>query len=852
MLTATLRSLLGHKLRLALTAIAVVLGVAFVCGTFVLTDTLNATFDRIFANANAGVAVTVKGKPLAVGGDRGEQQRSRLSQSTLDTVRAIDGVADAQGRVQREASVLDSKHEPVGTGAPSFGINWIANQTLSPYHLRSGTAPHGEGEVALDLATAGKAGVRVGDRVAIVPAGGGVRTFTVSGLFSFGSSGKANSTGGATFAAFETPVAQALLDARGQYDLIDVQSKPRVLDTALRDKINAALGGREVVSTGADSARDASQQIEKALSFFGTFLLVFAVIALFVGCFIIVNTFSILVVQRSREFALLRALGATRRQVLASVLTEALITGLVASAIGCAAGILLAVGLDALLGAVGVNLPSDGLVVRPRTVIIGIVLGTAVTVLSAILPARRATRVSPVAAMREAVPETQPVTGRRLGVGGVVLTLGLALIVLGLFRSSSSRLQELGAGILLSFVGVASLAPVIVRPLAGAIGWPAARLRGVPGRLARENAQRSPRRTASTAAALMVGLALVSAISVLSASFRDSLADQVGSVQKADLQISPKRQGGGARGFSPSVAQALRGDSRLRDVEELRFSRARVGNANADVLAVDPAHRAQTVGVDAAAGDPGRLSDATVLVSESAASAHAWQVGSAVPLQLQDGTTVSLAVAAIFRANGLLGDYVISLPLYERHYQLQLDQLVLVNGARGQPLADTRRAVDSHLTAFPTLQAQDREQFVKQQEGGLNTLLGLIYGLLFLSLVIAVLGIVNTLALSVIERTRELGLLRALGLTRAQTRSMVRWEAVTIALIGSVLGIVIGIALGAAVVHALHDQGITSFAVSGTQVALTAVFGFLAGILAAVFPALRASRLRLLDALAMD
>ncbi|MFN2451368.1 MAG: ABC transporter permease [Candidatus Dormibacteria bacterium] len=851
MLKATLRSLLGHKLRLALTAIAVVLGVAFVSGTYVITDTLNATFDHIFANANAGVAVSVQGKPLAVGSDRGDAPRARLGQATLDLVRGVEGVADAQGRVQRDATVLDAKRQPVGTGAPGFGINWVTNEALTPYHLRSGRAPRGIGEVALDLGVAAKAKVREGDRVDVVLAGGAVRTFTVSGRFSLGGGGS-GSTGGATFAAFETPVAQQLLDANGQYDLIDVQSRPRVIDTALRDRINAALHGQAVATTGADAARAASQQIEKALGFFGTFLLVFAVIALFVGCFIIVNTFSILVVQRSREFALLRALGATRRQVLASVLTEALITGLLASAVGCAAGILLAQGLNALLRAVGVDLPSDGLVVRPRTVLIGTVLGTAVTVVSAILPARRATRVSPVAAMRDAIPEAQPVTGRRVAVGAVVLTAGLALIALGLFGSGSNRLLELGVGVLLAFVGVAILAPLIVRPLAGAIGWPAARLRGVPGRLARENAQRSPRRTASTAAALMVGLALVSGISVLSASFRASLADQVGSSQKADLQIGPKQQGGGSRGFSPGVATALRHDRRLRDVEELRFSRARIAGSGEDILALDPRNRAATVGIDATAGDPGKLRDSTILVSEAAASSHGWRVGSAVPVQMQDGATVTLGVAATYRVNGFLGDYVFTLALYEQHYQLQRDQTVLVNGVAGQSLEDTRRAVTGDLTAYPTLQARDRDQFVKQQEGRLNSLLGLIYGLLFLSLVIAVLGIVNTLALSVIERTRELGLLRALGLTRGQTRSMVRWEAVTIALIGSVLGIVIGIALGAAVVHALRDQGVTSLAVSWGQVVLTAVFGFAAGIVAAIFPALRASRLRLLDALAMD
>src|SRR5450631_3136800 len=495
-LKISLRSLLSHKLRLALTTLAVILGVSFVAGTFILTDTINATFTSIFNAANAGVAVTVHGLQIAgqdnaIGGARNHP----VPTSLLATVRGVDGVKDAVGNIFRNgASLIGSDGKPVGGnggGPPAFGANWIADPEISPYHLRSGVAPRQPGDVVVDAGTASKSHLVVGQSLPIVFVGGAEEHFTITGIAGYGTS---DNLAGATIALFTEATAERVLEGKNMYDSILVSAQSGVTDIALRDRIAATLPpGSAEATTGQAAAAAAEQSTETTINtFIGTPLLVFAFISLFVGCFLIINTFNILVAQRTRELALLRALGATRAQVLRSVLIEAGVTGLVASILGFGVGILIA---SLLLSLFGSALTSN-LSLQPRTFIVAIVVGTLVTVLAATLPARRATRISPVAALSEALPETQALPRRRIIAGAVILTIGCAALIAGLFAGTGSALQLVGVGFLGVFLGVALLAPLLVAPIVRVLGWPVRRLRGAPGLLAGENARRNPRRTA--------------------------------------------------------------------------------------------------------------------------------------------------------------------------------------------------------------------------------------------------------------------------------------------------------------------------------------------------------------------
>jgi putative ABC transport system permease protein len=843
----TLRGLLAHKLRLSLTAVAIVLGIAFVSSTFVVGDTINNVFGAIFTDANQGIAVVVEGQTLAgASQDIGGGQRLPVPAALVPAVRQVNGVREADGVIFRSgATLLATTGKPIGGhGAPTFGANWVGSPT-SPYHIRSGHPPQAADDIVVDAATATANGIRVGQSIQMVFNGGPRQTFHVSGIAGYGS---ADNVAGATITLFTTPTAMRVLDTQGNFDQIAVLSASGVSDATLRDRVAAVLPADMVAQTGAAQANQQKQATQSIISILSTALLVFGLIALFVGSFLIVNTFTILIAQRSRELALLRALGATRRQVMVSVLIEAFLTGVVASAIGAALGVLLAVGLARLLG---FSLTNGGLTVSPRSIIVSIAVGTVVTVLAAILPARRATRVAPMAALRDAVPEAQPLTRRRIVGGSITAAVGVILLGIGLFTSTGQTLPLLGAGTLALFIGVAYLAPLLVRPVAGALGRPLARLRGVPGRLARENAMRSPRRTASTAAALMIGVALIAAVAVIAASFKASGESAIAGSVNAQLLVTDSTS---QEGFSNTDAAPLRADRRVADVTEVRANSIVAASANQSLLGIDPSAINNTVAFDMVNGDASSIADAqNVLVDDTTATARGWTSGTVLTVQFPYAPkTTTKRIGGVYRGNALISGFVVSLATYAANFPAQRDVAILANPGPGQSLTAAAAAMAMDLSAYPTLTVQTRQQFIDANSASIDQAQSLIDVLLVLSIVIAALGVVNTLALSVLERARELGLLRALGLTRRQTRSMVRWEAVIIALLGALLGLVIGTGMGTAVVRALADQGLSKLSVPAGQLLVYVVVAFFIGVIAAVLPARRAARLNILDAIASE
>lgn len=835
MLRATFRSLLARKLRLLLSATAIVLGVSFVAGALTLTDTLGKVFDNLFTDVSAKTSVVVRGTKVFEGGSHGDAQRLPVPVKLLSALRSVDGVAGATGDVSGYAALLDRKGKVVGTsGAPVLGVNYDANPATSGFTLRAGRAPVGPTDVALDATTAKESSFAPGDPVTVLLRSGR-RTLTVSGVFGFG---KNDNLAGAKIIAFGQAIAEEELGRPGEYDVVRLAAVKGVSDTALRDRVRALLPRGTEAVTGQESASETSKQIKDALGFFNVFLLVFAAVALFVGAFLIFNTFNILVAQRQRELALLRALGASRGQVTRSVLVEGLVVGLLASAIGLGAGVGVAAGLRALISSFGGALPSGPLIVTTRTVIAAFAVGILVTLLASLLPARRASAVPPIAAMRDAaIPESS--LRRSLVIGSVLLLLGVLLVAKGL----TGNLPLLGVGALLSFLGVAGLSPLLSRPASRLLGWPLAR--GVPGKLGQRNAMRNPRRTASTAAALMIGLALVSAVSVLGASTKASVVKIVEGAVGADLVVQQK---GFARGFSPTVTQSVRSAQGVARVDVLRFEQAKVGKAVTFVTAVPAESIGRTITLTRKAGDLS-LSPTTLLLSDKEAKARALRPGDSVQVTFGRGSTQTLRVAGTYLANQLVGPYLLDQSASQQ-FTNRLDSVLLVEARKGVSAEQVRASVDRVVAAEPTVEVLNRAEFTKSTTSQIDTVTTIITILLGLSILIAVLGIVNTLALAVIERTHELGLLRAVGLSRRQTRRMVTVEAVIVSVFGALLGLGVGSVFGIAFQRALADQGIDQLSFPAGRLVVFVVVAGLAGVLAALLPARRAARLDVLRAIA--
>jgi putative ABC transport system permease protein len=738
----------------------------------------------------------------------------------------------------------------INGGAPTFGLLWNPYPDLSAARLRSGRAPHGDGEVVIDAHTARTQTLKVGDSVKIVVPQGGPRQFTISGITGFGDQDTLN---GATISAFDPQVGRTILNAAHEYDYMDLKARDGVSPQTLKTHVSAALPSGMEAITGDALAKEQSDAVKIGIGFLTTFLLVFALISVFVGSFIILNTFSILVAQRTRELALLRCLGATRRQVMGSVLTEAAVTGLVASVIGIAVGMGIAEGLNALLGSLGLDLSGSSLQLQAHTIITALLVGTLVTIVAATLPARRATRVAPVEALRESAPTPSVVSLARILTGSAMLVGGVALILIGLFVVSSNQLPLVGAGALLTFLGVATLAPMVVGPVVSVLAAPVARWRGVSGRLARENAKRQPRRTAATASALMIGVGLVSCFTVVAASLTDSVSKVIDRTVNADYILSPQNQGGGNALLSPDIATRIASDPKTSVVSPIAGGTFHYGKDETTASAIVPATILRTADMTTKSGTTlDQLGDGDVAISEDAAKNHSLKVGDTVPMQFARPGVHDQRVAMVYARNPLFGDYILTRTAWQQYNVDFFDFIVLVKGAPGVSQADLRSAIQQDIASFPNVQVQNNAEYKQTQAQGVDVLLNLLTVLVVLAIIIALLGVVNTMALAIVERVRELGLVRALGMTRGQTRSMVRWETVLITVFGALLGCVVGLFFGIALVRAFASQGVDVLNISlGRQIEYVIV-AFFAGLLAAIWPARRASRVDMLQAIATE
>ena len=844
---ATLKGMVARKLRLTLTALAVVIGVAFVSGTYVLTDTISRTFTDLFEQTTRGIDVAIRTK-AAFNSNQGPALREPMPASLAGRVQAISGVARVEGSVTGYAQFIGNngrnKDKPVTTGgAPTLGVSAGRDVTRSAVIMRAGQAPRGPTEVAVDALTAKKQGFKVGDTVRLLFQGP-TQAFTVSGIFGIG---QADNLAGATLAAFDLPTAQKVLNRQGVYDEIDVAAVRGVDPTTLRNRMRAALGPTYEVLTGKQLAADTAKSVGQFAKIIGYALLAFAFVALFVGSFIIVNTLSITLAQRTRELALLRALGASRGQVLGSVLAEAALTGAFASVVGLGTGIVFALGLNSVFKTIGVSLPATTLQIQPRTAVVGLAVGIGVTLIASMVPALRATRVPPVAALQEEAVATASTTGmRRTLIGSFVTLAGVALLLVGLFSKQGNRLLNVAGGAVVVFLGVGVLSPLVARPVAAALGWPFARWAGQPGKLARDNAMRNPRRTASTAAALMIGLALVTLVTIFAASLKSSVGKVLDQTVAADYILVPS----GGQGFSTEAVRRIAALPQVEAAASVRMGVFKLDGKIQNVSGIDPVAYTRTIRTDTVSGRMEDLVSGGVDVRRDVAEQHGWKVGQAIAMEFPVGGPAQEPIRAIYKDNQLNGPYLLSLSDYQAHYADQLDMVALVKARANVSPDASRAAVEGVTNDFPNIQVKDQAEYKQQQSGQINRVLILFYVLLALAVVIAFIGIINTLALSILERVREIGLLRAVGMTRDQIRSMIRWEAVIIAVVGAAFGLAVGTFFGWTLVRALHSQGITEFVVPVGSLLAFVALAAVAGMLAAIFPSRRAAKIDMLRAIA--
>ena len=844
------RGLAARKLRSALTAFAIVLGVGLMAGTYVLTDTIDRSFGDIFRTANEGSDVVVKSRESV---DTEQGSLPPMKASVLRKVRRVDGVKSAAGGIFDLVSIFDEKGDRVGSqNAPTF-VGSAVPPPFDAFRYTDGRPPQSAGEVAVDANTADRHDFSVGDTITVAGEQG-AKKYRVSGVAKFG---EVDSFGGAAIVIAALPEAQRLTGKEGELDTVNVAAADGVDAKVLAARIDAVLPDSIAVTTGEEDAANQAQDVEDSLGFLQTALLVFAGIALFVGAFTIFNTFSITVAQRIREFAMLRTLGASRRQVLVAVVGEALAIGLVGSGLGLLAGIGLAPALNAMFTAFGIDLPNTGTVILGRTVTVSLVVGTAVTVVAALVPALRATRVAPVAALREGAV-IPPHRRARLVMPFALLLLvaGLVLICVGLFAGiddDGTALGLLGGGAVAIFLGTALASPKLVGPIAGAVGRPIERLRGVTGRLARENAVRNPGRTAVTAAALMIGLALVTFVTVFASATRHSVDKVIEDQFAGDLVI---QNTDGFTLFPDGVTDVARSVEGVALASPVRRAEGRLqGGENFDVTGVDPRTFPELLSLE---WDQGSDDTLRRLGRHDAALDRDWAadrgifVGDRFGVLTPTGKEVAYRAVGTFDNQNLTGQVVLPNRAVGADFDERRDSYVLIKLAPGADGGAVKRRLDGVLDArYPMVESLDQADYKDRIAQQVNQLLGLIYVLLALAIIVSLFGIVNTLALSIHERTREIGMLRAIGMSVRQMRLVVRYEAVITALIGAVLGTVIGVFFGWIVIQPLRGDGFGFTFPAGTIIAMLALAA-VAGVLAAIAPARRATRVDVLDALAYE
>jgi putative ABC transport system permease protein len=847
MFSLTIKGLWAHKLRYALTGLAVVLGVAFMAGTMVLTDTMKSTFNSVFESANDGTDVIVQ-RSGALDGEF-EQARARVESGVVEQVAAVGGVAAASGSIQGFAQLVHDDGTVTaddGLGI-TIGSNWIEDERLNPFTLETGRAPVAASEAVLDQRTAEDEGWALGDDFTVL-AGDGPTTFTLVGTATYGA---IDGIPGSTMVATTDETAQALFAEPGTYDNVLVAAEETVTSADLADRIVAQVAteasGLEAI-TGEQDTADKQADFAQDVSFFNSFLMAFAYVALFVGTFIIYNTFSIVVAQRMKDLAMLRAIGARRGQVLRSVVLESVVVGVTAAAVGLVAGIGLSFGLRALLSSVGLEIPSGDLVLSSGTVITAFAVGLVTSVLSAIVPAFRASRVRPIAALRDVAIDRSGVSVSRIVAGLAVTALGVVSFAAGVTGDGDGALSLLGLGAVVTILGVFVLGPVLVRPAIRLLGAPAAAT-GVTGAYARENARRTPKRTAATASALMIGVALVGFITILASSTNASIESAVDTSFRADYVID---SGSVDRGFAPAIEDDLRAAEEVDTLAPVRTGVAGIDGSTVDIMATDTSTIDGLYDLEVSAGDVADVTGDSVAVALARATDSGYALGDTIPVQFADGSEVSLVVRAIYDATLNSGEFLLDLPTFEAHVPDQFDSMLFVSIDDGVTAEVSRAAIDEVLAAWPNATLEDQAEFKQSVTKEIDVMLNLIYGLLALAVVISLIGIANTLALSVHERTRELGLLRAVGMHRSQLRRAVRWEALLISALGAALGAVLAVGGAWGIVQALDSEGVTELVVPGTRLAIIVGFAGLAGVLAATGPARRASKLDVLEALASE
>jgi putative ABC transport system permease protein len=850
MLKVALRGLLARKFRLALTATAVLLGVMFVTTTYVLTDTLEQSFQRVFEQSLCDVVVVVRAAPA-----RGDDDRGRMPESVLDQVRDVDGVASARGFVQGYAQLIGSDGEAVDKGVSSAGVTFVGGRERGPMVLvdDGGTpsrAPRAADELVVDADTAREGGVHVGDTVDVLSAGPR-RAFELVGLFRFGDA----DTGPLAFLAFDLPTSQDIAAAAGRLDAVYVRGEPGVPLGELRRSLRAGLGPTYDVLDPQQIVQDDTQDVGEFVNLLTGLLLGFAALGVVVGAFIIFNTFTILVTQRTHELGLLRAMGASRGQVITSVVVEAAVVGALASTAGVVLGILVARLLMSLVDSLGFSIPSGDVIVEPRTVVLAVGVGLLVTVGAALWPAIRASRIPPVAAIGD-LPEARVETFRRRTVVGLLLLgLGIPVLLVGISRArrAEEALDELpmvGLGALLLFFGIVVLLAVFARPLARWFGVPVRVAAGVPGAIARGNAMRNPRRTAATASALVIGLALVAMVAVLGESAKAQI-DASGSNLRAELALDTTA----FTGFSPEVVERLEALPEVQSAVGFHFGRIPIDGQQERIIGMNGSGLADAYDLRLEPGSTADIGLDGILVSREEATEFGWALGDTVSLSFPLGER-SVRVVGIYGAEDVsFGTPVfVSRELFRTSVpEADLDYRAYVSVAPGVPVRTAKAAIEREIGRdFPNIEVLTQDEVRDAEADLVDQFLGVLIALLFLSEAIAVLGIVNTLALSVHERTHEIGMLRAVGMTRRQLRRSVRWESVIIAAIGGTVGLALGLVWAWAFTSALETEDLFLLTVPLGRIVLLALLSLVAGAIAAVIPAWRASRLEIFEAIARE
>jgi len=871
MLKLALREVLAHKRRLVSTIVAIVLGIGFLSGIYVLSDTVKRTFDDLFASVYRDVDVVVEPRSLlggagGGGGGGGESEGfapRRLPGVVLETARAVEGVDAASAYLRGYAQPLDGRGKLVGgTNSFAFGIAWIADARANPFAITAGRPPAADDEVVLGRTTMRLGGFRIGEEIRI-QSRSRTGTYTIVGEMRFGT---ADSPAGAHVSAFTLTEADKIFGAEGKINEVFLVARegvdPAALKAAVVQATNAdtRIDARLDVLTGAEMAAKEASRFRDQLENFTKFLAAFSLLSLVIGGFVIFNTFSIIITQRRRELALLRAVGAERRQVTTAVLVESVILAAVGSVAGLGAGLLLAWGVREGLGVAGIQIPAQSLVIAPRTVVLALGAGMLVTVVAAVYPAVRASRVPPVEAMREAAFEARRLSVARLLVGLGVFAVAIAVLAWGLGYDGvgdAGVIRVMGSFVLVMILMLPLIGPHLVRPFARSAGKPLDG-RGISGHLARQNAMRSPRRTALTSYALAVGLALVGLIAVFASSFNALIDSAIDGQLRGEFVV----QAEGPRGLDPAVAGELRSAPGVQAVTGFRLGRVRFEDAAGDdgppfIVGLDPSVIDQLVAIPMAQGRMADVGVDEIAVDKAEASANGWKIGSPVPVVFRDTGRVELRVGAIidagqFRAFTQGATRIISLQTYDKYFADPVDFQVYVKAAPGEDLEALQDRLATTLAPYSSARLTDQIGFRKTVRDQIDPFVYFIYGLLFISILIAGVGVANTMKLAVTERTRELGLLRAVGMVRGQSRTMVRWESVLISVFGALVGMLAGVAYGIALLRVLRKQGFTELVVPYGQLGVFLVGAFALGVVAAWGAARRAAKLDVLRAIATE